>query len=63
VTLDNKDFNNNNNNNNNNNSCAVKMFRLSAAGCKDIVSFGSQLKPYCAKYCIYTTGSIPKINC
>ena len=29
------------------NSCAVKMNRLSAAGCKDIMSFGSQLKLNC----------------
>ena len=29
------------------NSCAVKMNRLSAAGCQDIVSFGSQFDLNC----------------
>jgi hypothetical protein len=29
------------------NSCAVKMNRLSAAGCQDIVSFGNQLDLDC----------------
>ena len=29
------------------NSCAVKMNRLSAAGCQDIVPFGNQLDLNC----------------
>ncbi len=29
------------------NSCAVKMYRLLAAGCQDIVSFGNQLELDC----------------
>jgi hypothetical protein len=34
-------------------SCAVKMNRLSAAGCQDIVSFGDQLNLNCVyKYII-----------
>ena len=33
-----------------NDSCAVKMYRLWAAGCQDIVSFGNQLLLCCPDY-------------